>query len=770
MRFTTPILLFVVLVAICSRATSQDLSATEYTYKNINAWHNSIDSLLTKIDQAEINVTDEFLVSSTVALEKYRDHAQSCLQYLEKNIEDIESELAVIGESPDQDTSVVAIARQSLEKEQLRHQRKLKSCKLLTVKTEKIDKWLTSQTQKKETQKRLYQSYTLVDIVKHFGELELLSYVGRSIQSLDFGLGAFSSLTWLFCIAGLAMICPMLFLLYKNRGRFFGATPLNYITHQTFFYFFTNNHVLLVLLAIVAYLWGFVLAWGMLSSVTIPLQDLLFILVQGFLLLCITNAIFSGKNESGSFIVLPKNSLKEIRRHTRFLIVYYNILSLFISWPGESEINQVSKEFIRFIFLSFFAFSLAKVIWHLVGYSIIKTFRPIKYLVPPASIIASLALLTGYFNFIEFVCLKVTYSYFILLGGYFLYRVLTDFFDSLDEGRYQWQKNLKSTLDIPKSEIVPGVIWLRIFVVIFTYFGAAIFLLNQWTSSAITTEKLINYISSGIEVGQISIVPMQIFQSLIFIAISMSVLLWTRKQFELRVLSKSRMDVGARDALGSILMYSLGLLAILIAISIAGVNLGNIAIIAGALSVGIGFGLQAIVNNFVSGLILLLERPIQKGDWVVVDETEGYVKRISVRSTLIQTFDHADVIVPNSDLITHVVKNWTLKNHSGRICIPVGVSYNCDVEKAKNILLDIAQNRPETSKDPYVAPPRVLLLEFGESSVELELRFFTSIINDSLSIASDVRFEILKRFKEEDIEIPFPQRVMHMPNVNRTEE
>lgn len=769
MRIATTVLFIIYLIFLSPYSASQDLSATEYTYKNISDWHNSIDQLSNAIDGIDRVVADDFLLESYTKLEDYRELARSCEAYLEKNIEDIESELAVIGESPDQDTAVVAIARSSLEKEQVRHQRKLKSCKLLFVKTEKINKWLTSQTDKKETQKRLYQSYTSIDIVKHIRDLEFFTIVVRSIQALNFGTERFTAFVWFFWFVGLLMLIPTLVLLYKNRVQFFGNAPQNYITHQTFYYFFTNNHVLLFLLAIITYCWAFVFAWSLISELSVPLSKFLFIIVQSLLFLCITNAVFSGKNESGYFIALPKNSLKELRRHTRFLIVYYSILFLSLSWPGEVARNQVSEDFIRLLFLSLFAFSLAKVIWHVVGYSIIKTFRPFKYLVPPASVVIAIALLTGYFNFIEFVCQTIAVSYFTVLGGYFVYRVLTDFFDSLDEGRYRWQRNLKDILDIPKSEIMPGVIWLRIFVVILTFSGIVIFLLNEWTSSAITTEKLIDYISTGIEVGQISIVPMQIFQSLIFIAISMSVLLWTRKQFELRVLSKSRMDVGARDALGSILMYSLGLLTILIAISIAGVNLGNIAIIAGALSVGIGFGLQAIVNNFVSGLILLLERPIQKGDWIVVDATEGYVKRISVRSTLIQTFDHADVIVPNSDLITHVVKNWTLKNYSGRICIPIGVSYDCDVEKARDILVDIAKNRPETSSDPYIAPPKVLLLEFGDSAVNLELRFFVKHINDSLGIASEVRFEILKRFREEKIEIPFPQRVLHVPETKITD-
>lgn len=761
----TPYLLTCLLFSIASLCFASDLSLTKYTYKNINDWHGEIDEFSNAIGElAQDEVpTDEFLSAGIETLSEYRKQGQECAGYFEESIENIEDEFEIIGESPDQDTAVVAAARSDLASQQDKNNRKLKSCKLLLAKIDKAQKWLTSEIHSKEAHTRLYRAHTLLEIMRLSNGFDIFSGFSRISQISDLGAKAFTAYVWFFWVVGLLMLIPALVILHRNRAKLLSHTPENYITHQTFFYFFSSNRILLFLLAIVTYCWGFVAIWCVTTETSLPLLHFLYSLALSMLFLCITNAVFPGKNYANAFIDLPKKSVTALRKHTRFLIIFCSSLIIVSAWPKPVDGNQVSEDFIRLIFLSLFAFSLTKVIWHLIGFSVAKPLRPFKYLVPPVAIVMALALLTGYYNFIEFICQTISVSYFVVLGGYFIYRVLTDFFDSLDEGRYRWQRDFKETLELPKSEIVPGLIWLRIFVVILIYSGIGIFLINEWTASAITTEKLVTYIATGFEVGSIAIVPMQIFQALIFIAISMSVLLWTRKQFEMRVLSKSRMDVGARDALGSILMYSMGLLTILIAVSIAGVSLGNLAIIAGALSVGIGFGLQAIVNNFVSGLILLLERPIQKGDWIIVDDTEGYVKRISVRSTQIQTFDHADVIVPNSDLITHVVKNWTLKNYSGRICIPVGVAYDCDTEKVRDILLEIAQNRPEISMNPQVAPPRVLLLDFAESTVNMELRFFVNHINDSLSIASEVRFEILKRFKEEGIVIPFPQRVVHLP-------
>ena len=203
--------------------------------------------------------------------------------------------------------------------------------------------------------------------------------------------------------------------------------------------------------------------------------------------------------------------------------------------------------------------------------------------------------------------------------------------------------------------------------------------------------------------------------------------------------------------------------AALIALSIAGVTFQNLAIIAGALSVGIGFGLQNIVNNFVSGLILLFERPIRTGDWIVVGGVEGHVRRISIRSTQIETFDHADVIVPNSDLISGNVTNWMLRDNYGRVRIPVGVAYGSDTQRVKEILLRVAREHPlVVSNSRVVSDPYVLFLSFGDSSLNFELRAHVRHVDRRLTVLSDLNFAIDDAFREAGVEIPFPQRDLHI--------
>lgn len=221
----------------------------------------------------------------------------------------------------------------------------------------------------------------------------------------------------------------------------------------------------------------------------------------------------------------------------------------------------------------------------------------------------------------------------------------------------------------------------------------------------------------------------------------------------------SRLDPGVQNSLTTLFGY-VGLVVALVAgVTALGFNLASLAIIAGALSLGIGFGLQSIVNNFVSGIILLFERPIKVGDWVVTTSGEGTVRKISVRSTEIETFDRASIIVPNSELISQTVTNWTHKNKIGRISVKVGVSYNSDPELVREILLKCAREHPLIVRYPE---PFVVWSDFGSSSLDFEVRAFLRDISTGLAVRTDLRYAIFKAFKEAGVEIPYPQRDVYI--------
>ncbi len=268
----------------------------------------------------------------------------------------------------------------------------------------------------------------------------------------------------------------------------------------------------------------------------------------------------------------------------------------------------------------------------------------------------------------------------------------------------------------------------------------------------------------GFRIGEVTLSPVDILSALVLVVAIMALTRFAQRVLDDRVLQNLQIDRGVRHSIRTGIGYAGAILAILVGVSTVGLNLSNLALIAGALSVGIGFGLQAIVGNFVAGLILLVERPIKVGDWIVIGEHEGVVRSISVRATEIQTFQHASVIIPNSELIAKAVKNWTYKDKFGRIDIAVGVSYNCDPEQVRALLQACAKAEPRISVEP---PPSVVFRNFGDSALEFELRCFVADIESYRAAASDLRYAIFKVFREQGVDMPYPQRVVHSPELER---
>lgn len=313
---------------------------------------------------------------------------------------------------------------------------------------------------------------------------------------------------------------------------------------------------------------------------------------------------------------------------------------------------------------------------------------------------------------------------------------------------FKMRRRMLSKIDFWMSLIIdPLLVLLAVFI-----------LLSLWGVSTDLLLRSIKKLFFGFQIGGVNISLIAIIFAILAFFVSLAVMKALRVRLVNNVLTKMDIDDGIKHSLSSGLSFVGFILAAIIGITVMGGNLSNLALIASALSVGIGFGLQNVINNFVSGIIILFERPFKVGDWVIVNGEEGRIKQINIRSTEIETFKKTSIIIPNATLISNSVTNLTHGNNWSRQSVRVGVAYGTDVDKVKQILLECAAKCKYVLKNPA---PYVLFQDFGPSSLDFEVRCYTNDIWNGWIIPSELRSEINRRFIEEGIEIPFQQMVVH---------
>ncbi|MEP9349719.1 DUF3772 domain-containing protein [Xanthobacter sp. KR7-225] len=360
------------------------------------------------------------------------------------------------------------------------------------------------------------------------------------------------------------------------------------------------------------------------------------------------------------------------------------------------------------------------------------------------------ALVAGYVSFAAFIAARLVIATAVLGGLYVLYGLIDAFFtEGLVPGTRR-SRAMSTTLGLrPESLeligiLVAGLLKLLLFVV------AAFLIAGSWGTSTADVMDTVERVSFGVRIGNSTITLWSVLSAVGLLLVGLVLARGLQRWVASAILPRTRLEPSLQSSIATILGYVGVIIAIMVAVGELGINLESIAIVAGALSVGIGFGLQSIVSNFVSGLILLAERPIRVGDTINVKGEEGYVRRISVRSTEIETFERATVIVPNTDLITGMVKNWTHSNTSGRIIVTVTVTFDADPEEVRDILVSCACDHPQVLPSP---PPRVFLSKFADAGMVFELRCVVANVDYGLTVKSDLHFQLLSRFRKAGVVI-----------------
>ena len=489
------------------------------------------------------------------------------------------------------------------------------------------------------------------------------------------------------------------------------------------------------------------------------LSSTLFLFILSYMII---SAMLRPANKNKDFLpVIPETS-KKLYYWARIFLLAILLGLLFHATLFDTDPPNNLVGIIRIVLGTFASLALIRLLWLLRKYvPWLKQFR--LYILGTIALSAAIiALWLGYRNFFVFLFNGTFGTLFIVLIGWLLLKIPSELFDGLDEGTAAWQKKLRQRLGIEDGKRVPGLIWLRLAHASAIFALMALALLRLWGMTSQAMQMMLTKLMDGIQIGSFTLEPMRILMGLLSLAILISLTHLITNSLANHWLRRTNMTRGAKETTVTIAGYAGITLSILISLSIAGIKFTNLAIIAGALSVGIGFGLQNIVNNFVSGLILLFERPIRKGDWVKVGVTEGYVKDINIRSTVIQTFDRSDIIVPNSELIANQVTNMMLSNQYGRVIIPISVAYGSDPEKVLATLRSVGEANPAVLREYGELKVQVFFRSFAESALSFELRCLIKDVEKQLAVTSELNVGIEKAFREAKIDMPYPQRTIHI--------
>lgn len=723
----------------------------------------SISDYLKQLDQAETRfknngtntevlqqISNEMLAIST--------YAPGCVTENEAKLLKVKASIESLGTTAESDS--MAVARKDLDKQVKEIEKQLAQCRLLQLRSKDLLEQ-TQQAKKGIVRELLFAKTPSVlqyglDIASQPRSLQQeVIYIVEALKNLPVNwenlrkaliyglLGMLTGLFWSLYVRhdaenpapSIAKASPVLASVWHSIIRTSPALLLFGLINLSFFYSPVDmkavNELAMTLLV-------FIVSYTILRAMLGPRSNL-----QGF-------------------YPLEPHTRRKLFFWWRWLLLVTLLGAFFQSDIFDTEPLSNLVGLIRISLGTLIGLTLMRVVWLLRKHLRLIKHLQLHLLTIVCLLVAVGALMLGYENFAGFLFRGVFGTLFILLIGWLLIRIPVEIFDSTDKGATEWQKKLRRKMALEKGKLVPGLIWLRLLHILVVGGAIIIVLLRLWGMSEQSFNLMIANIINGYKIGDIVLEPLSILGGLLILALGVLLIQPFKRSLSQSWLEKTNLSQGAKEAIVTIAGYSGTALAVVIGLSTAGFEFSNLAIVAGALSLGIGFGLQNIVNNFISGLILLFERPIRRGDWVRAGTSEGYVKNISIRSTVIHTFDRADIIVPNSELISNQVTNMMLNDQFGRITIPLRVAYGTDTEKVIDVLRGVAEIHPETLREQGKLLIQVILRRFGETALHFELRVHIRDVEQVMTVTSELNLAIDKAFRKAGIEMALPRQIVEV--------
>jgi len=767
------LLLFGILLSSGSAIHAQEQSAD----RELQRWGVMLDWIELELNESEILTADFQRYESRLGA--LIDDAENFKAGVESELETPRLELETLGTPPEEgepdESRAIQAQRESINQEIASLSQQVKQAELVQVRAEKLLETLgTSQRKQLETRlltrspaiytARFWSSF-LTDTM-HIGE-----GLSADIRQLSQGSGRARWSGWLILLLVLAAaLCtiPGGRWLVDKYGRRPQANETSY-SQRTVSAFAEGVASGLLPAAIIGGIGWALISQGLVGEQAMPLiRAITLSLVLAIIVVAPVKAALVPHAPTWRLVSVDSAVAARVSRRIQWLVGFCAIVfALYMATeryrPYSTEIDIVSKLVVTVVIGSLLLSALHQNFWQpaINNPSAERSFRLLDTIRRALMMIVVGALLLGVFAYLElsaFLVSRLALSIATVCALLMIRRLLHDFLDRLAA---LWRNMIKIG---GESSSGTSRLLFRALLDVLLLGPMLLLLAKAWGIPQAVIQLWSRRLLEGVTLGELTFSPGRLLLAILVFSIVFIATRLLRRIVYDRVLPETRMDFGLRHSIFVGIGY-LGLaIAATLAVATLGVGLQNMALVFGALSVGVGLGLQGIVSNFMSGLILLAQRPVRVGDWIAVGEHEGIVRNIMSVSTEIETFDKASIIIPNSELVSNSLVNWTHTDTTVRVIISIGVEHDADVTQVQKILLDCASRHQEVLSTPE---PYALLMDFGENALQFELRVFVTDAERYHIVSSQLRIMINQACREADIEIPYPQRRLHMAEDKR---